>query len=83
MTGIMKCRTCKTQIMWAVDSVTGRRMPLDRLPDGGPVTRTGRVDADGRPIVRLHANAEVAFAATGETRRWSVHACPKQGEQDG
>lgn len=71
------CRSCGASIEWAVVGGTGKRMPLDVLPDepgSGNVRPIGRFDDAGRTLL-------VEVVKAGEGNRVSHFAtCPNAGQ---
>lgn len=73
------CRYCGAPIAWATNAANGHQLPIDPTPTAdGNVTKTGRVDYAGRPLVDVHANDAVAFMTGHDRPRYTAHrsTCP-------
>lgn len=57
-----RCRSCNATVVWAENSVTGKRMPVDPDPvEGGNIVETAAVSTSGHggtPVVRVLGKGE-------------------------
>jgi len=73
------CRSCGARLLW-VETVNGRRMPLDWYPDAhGQMVSTGQTADDGTPVYKVLAHG--TEPAPGLARHTSHFAtCPQADE---
>jgi hypothetical protein len=75
------CRWCQVPITWATNEANGHRVPMEVGPSpDGTIHRSGRVDFDGTPIVRLYPNPQLAANADIAAPRYVNHlaVCTKR-----
>lgn len=78
------CRTCNAPVLWVVNELTGRRMPLDPAPDsiveGTRFVLTGEMADSYLSASREHAPVARTAVAGEMGRRSHFASCPDAAE---
>lgn len=76
-----ECRSCSGEVLWVVWPRSGRRMPVDAVPDMRPPPKGGDIvlTLHGGDFGALHAEKYDAQKHDFARHRYTVHDCPNRG----